>query len=286
MPILALVLAAAIGLALGTLGGGGSVLTVPVLVYVVGYDPKIAIPTSLAVVGAASCMGAVGHWRAGRVDLRVALPFGIVTMAASYIGAQLALHISGEVQLAILAVVMLASATLMLRPRAKPNTGGAAGDRAEDDGVGVAWEDRAAALGQIVRLAPVAAGVGLLTGVVGVGGGLLIVPALVLWGGVAMATAVGTSLFVITLNCASGLLGYAGHVAIPWGGTLLFAGIAVVGAAVGTAIVGAVPQERLRRVFAVFLLCVGGFIMYSEPRGVDGPTVTHAQLAVHRAFAR
>ena len=78
----------------------------------------------------------------------------------------------------------------------------------------------------------------------------------------AMATAVGTSLFVITLNCATGLLGYAGHVAIPWAGTLLFTAIAVAGAAAGTAIVGSIPQERLRRIFAVFLLGVGGFIMY------------------------
>jgi uncharacterized protein len=262
VPILALILAAAIGLSLGTLGGGGSVLTVPVLVYIVGYDPKVAVPTSLAVVGAASLMGAMGHWRAGRVDLRVALPFGVVTMAGSYLGARLALYMSGEAQLAILAVVMVTAAVLMLRPPAKAVRGGATDDQGRGDGAGVAWETPAAAARQIVRLAPVAAGVGLLTGLVGVGGGFLIVPALVLWAGVAMATAVGTSLFVITLNCAMGLFGYVGHVTIPWSGTLLFAAIAVAGAATGTAIVGAIPQERLRRIFAVFLLGVGGFIMF------------------------
>jgi uncharacterized membrane protein YfcA len=255
VPVLALILAAAIGLSLGTLGGGGSVLTVPVLVYLVGYDPKVAVPTSLAVVGSASLMGAFGHWRAGRVDLRVALSFGLVAIVGSYLGAKLALRMQGEVQLAILAVVMVTAAVLMLR-------GGSGGKSDGDDAVGVAWEDRAAALRHIVRLAPVAAGVGLLTGVVGIGGGFLIVPALVIWGGVPMATAVGTSLFVITLNCIAGLVGYVGHVAIPWAGTLLFTAVAVAGSAAGSAIVGKIPQQRLRRIFAVFLLGVGGFIMY------------------------
>ncbi len=273
MPILALIFAAAIGLTLGSLGGGGSVLTVPVLVYLVGYDPKVAVPTSLAVVGAASLMGAMGHWRAGRVDFRVALPFGIVTMVGSFLGARLALHMAGEVQLAILAIVMVTSAILMLRPARKPSVGAAsagARDPGPDEGSSVAREARAAARRQVVRLAPVAAGVGLLTGVVGVGGGFLIVPALVLWGGVAMATAIGTSLFVITLNCATGLVGYAGHVAIPWTGTLLFAAIAVVGAAAGAALVGSIPQQQLRRIFAVFLLAVGGFIMYRNRQVLVG----------------
>lgn len=218
MPVLALILAAAIGLSLGTLGGGGSVLTVPVLVYLVGYDPKVAVPTSLAVVGSASLMGALGHWRAGRVDLRVALSFGLVAIIGSYLGAKLGLRMRGELQLAILAVVMVTAAVLMLRPTKRGGSSGPGGMGAKSDrdhAVGVAWEDRAAALRHIVRLSPVAAGVGLLTGVVGVGGGFLIVPALVIWGGVPMATAVGTSLFVITLNCLAGLVGYVGQVAIP-----------------------------------------------------------------------
>jgi uncharacterized protein len=261
VPILALVLAAAIGLSLGTLGGGGSVLTVPVLVYLVGYDPKVAVPTSLAVVGAASLMGALVHWRAGRVDLRVAIPFGIVTVVGAFFGARLGTLMSGEAQLAILAVVMVTAAVLMLRPAAKRETGRTSEGRTPDDSP-VAGESEAAALHQIVRLAPVAAGVGLLTGVVGVGGGFLIVPALVIWGRVAMRTAVGTSLFVITLNCASALAGYAGKVTIPWAGTALFTTVAVVAAAAGTAIAGRIPQQRLRQVFAVFLLFVGGFVMY------------------------
>jgi uncharacterized membrane protein YfcA len=263
---LALLLAAAIGLSLGTLGGGGSVLTVPVLVYLVGYDPKVAVPTSLAVVGAASLMGAVVNWRAGRVDLRVALPFGIVTVAGSYFGAKIGARMPGEAQLLILAVVMVTAAVLMLRPSNRRQSAPATENGAQDQSP-VATETRAAAIQQIGRLSPVAAGVGLLTGIVGVGGGFLIVPALVIWGHVAMRTAVGTSLFVITLNCVSGLAGYAGSVTIPWAGTALFAAVAVAGSAAGTAIAGAIPQQRLRQIFAVFLLCVGGFVMYRN-RGV------------------
>jgi uncharacterized protein len=263
---LALLLAAAIGLSLGTLGGGGSVLTVPVLVYIVGYDTKVAVPTSLAVVGAASLMGAIMNWRAGRVDLRVALPFGIVTVAGSYFGAKLGTRMSGEVQLLILAVVMVTAAILMLRSSTRRESAVAMENGLEDRSP-VAGESRAVAIRQMVRLAPVAAGVGLLTGIVGVGGGFLIVPALVIWGRVAMRTAVGTSLFVITLNCISALTSYAGSVTIPWAGTALFTAVAMAGAAVGTAVAGAIPQRRLRQIFAVFLLCVGGFVMYRQ-RGV------------------
>jgi uncharacterized membrane protein YfcA len=256
MPLIALVFAALIGLALGTLGGGGSVLTVPVLVYVVGYDPKV-VPTSLGVVGAASLMGAVRHWRAGRVDVRIATAFGALTMGASFAGARLALHIAGGLQMVLLAIVTLIAAVLMLRPQrpAGPSATTPREARSESDGVVGLME-------HLRRLAPVGLGVGLLTGLIGVGGGFLIVPALVLWGGVSMPTAVGTSLIVITLNCVTGLLGYAGHVAIPWGSTGLFTAVAVIGSAAGAALVGGVPPHRLRQIFAIFLLFVGGFVLY------------------------
>jgi len=257
MPLIALVFAAGIGLALGTLGGGGSVLTVPVLVYLVGYDPKVAVPTSLGVVGAASLMGALRHWRAGRVDVRIATAFGALTMGAAFAGARLALHLAGGVQLVLLAIVTLVAAALMLRPQARAGSHAATAREATADAVGVIG-----LVQHVRRLAPVGLGVGLLTGIIGVGGGFLIVPALVLWGGVSMPTAVGTSLIVITLNCITGLLGYAGHVAIPWAGTALFTAVAVIGSAAGAALVGGVPPHRLRQIFGVFLLFVGGFVLY------------------------
>jgi uncharacterized membrane protein YfcA len=199
----------------------------------------------------------------------VALPFGVVTIVGAYFGARLGALMAGEAQLAILAVVMVTAAVLMLRPSTKRESAATPGSGAPGDSP-VARETRAAALHQILRLAPVAAGVGLLTGVVGVGGGFLIVPALVIWGRVAMRTAVGTSLFVITLNCASGLAGYAGKVTIPWAGTALFTAVAVAAAAVGTALAAKIPQQRLRQVFAVFLLGVGGFVMYRNRAVVTG----------------
>jgi uncharacterized protein len=278
--ILALVFAAAIGLALGTLGGGGSVLTVPVLVYLLGYDPKVAVPTSLGVVGAASAMGAIRHWRSGRVDLRVAVAFGLVTMAGAYAGARLATHVAGEVQLAILAVVTVVAALLMLRP---PRSTSPVRAGSEPEPL-ITEKDHRVATRQVLHLAPVGAGVGLLTGMVGVGGGFLIVPALVLWGGVAMPTAIGTSLLVIAMNCAIGVAGYAGREAIPWAETAVFTAVAVAGAAVGAAVVGAVPPHRLRQTFAVFLLGVGAFVMYRS-RGVftEGHALLRAPSAPHRS---
>jgi uncharacterized protein len=261
--LLALVFAAAIGLALGTFGGGGSALTVPVLVYLLRYDPKSAVPTSLVVVGAASLMAATSHWRSSRVDARIALAFGIVTMTGAYAGASLAFYVPGEVQLAILAIVMMVAATLMLRRRPSPSPNPAASQSSPSGPP----PSRASALQQAAHLAPVGLGVGLLTGLIGVGGGFLIVPALVLWGGVEMPTAVGTSLVVITMNCATSLLGYVGKVQIPWGETALFTAVAVGGAALGAAVVGGLPPRRLRQGFAVFLLGIGGFVLYRN-RGV------------------
>src|SRR5690606_26972699 len=106
-------LAALIGLSLGMLGGGGSILTVPIFVYVLGFGAKEAIAMSLAVVGATSLFGAASHWRAGNVDLRVALIFGAVAMVGTYLGARLAVYFSDAAQLALFAVVMLLAAYFM-----------------------------------------------------------------------------------------------------------------------------------------------------------------------------
>src|SRR5438046_2609497 len=109
-------LAVVIGLSLGILGGGGSILTVPIFVYVMGYAPKLAIAMSLPVVGATSLVAAIGHWRAGTLDRRMALAFGVVAMTGALAGARFAAFVPGVVQLTLLGLVMLVSATLMLRP--------------------------------------------------------------------------------------------------------------------------------------------------------------------------
>ena len=265
MILLGLALAALIGLALGLLGGGGSILTVPIFVYVLGFDPKAAIAMSLAVVGAVSLFGAVGHWRAGNVDLRVALTFGAVAMVGTYLGARLAVYFTGAAQLALFAVVMLLAAFFMLREKKPAAAELAAG--------GAAAPPMPLALIAVEGIA-----VGVLTGLVGVGGGFLIVPALVLLGKLPMKQAVGTSLAVIAMKSGAGFVGYLGQVEIPWAFVALFSSVAVAGILGGTYLVRFVPQAALKRAFGVFLVVMGGFILYQN-RGVFLPDPAGARAA-------
>ena len=248
MVFLGYALAALIGLSLGLMGGGGSILTVPIFVYVLSFDPKLAIAMSLPVVGVTSLVGAIGHWRAGNVDLKTAAMFGVVAMIAAYAGARLATFLTGAVQLSLLAVIMLAAAISMFLNARRPGAAGAA----------VANHERTASL---QLLLPVALGVGLVTGVVGVGGGFLIVPALVLLGRISMKQAVGTSLLVIAMNCASGFAGYKGRVDIPWGFVAGFTAIAVLGILAGAYLVRYVSQRALKQAFSVFLIVMGVVIL-------------------------
>lgn len=252
MALLGLLLAVLIGLSLGLLGGGGSILTVPIFVYVLGYDAKEAIAMSLAVVGAVSLFGAVGHWRAGNVNLRVALIFGVVAMAGTYLGARLAVYFSGAAQLALFAVVMLLAAVFMFRGGPAPRAAAGAG------------EEPAVAEMPLLLIVVEGLAVGALTGLVGVGGGFLIVPALVLLGRLPMKQAVGTSLLVIALKSAAGFYGYLGQVAVPWAFMTLFSAVAIVGILGGAYLVRFVPQHALKRAFAVFLVVMGSFILYQN----------------------
>ncbi len=262
MAILGFLLAALIGLSLGLLGGGGSILTVPIFVYVLGFGAKQAIAMSLAVVGTVSLFGAIGHWRAGNVNLRVALIFGAVAMAGTYLGARLAVFFSGAAQLALFAVVMLLAAFFMFREK-KP-TGIETAVTAAHGGASIppgGADVKEMALGLIV-IEGIA--VGVLTGLVGVGGGFLIVPALVLLGKLPMKQAVGTSLLVIALKSAAGFYGYLGQVEVPWAFMSLFTVVAITGIFAGTYLVRFVSQAQLKRAFAVFLVVMGGFILWQN----------------------
>jgi uncharacterized membrane protein YfcA len=261
MELLGYLLAALVGLSLGLLGGGGSILTVPILVYVLGFGAKTAIAMSLPIVGTTSLAGALGHWYAGNVRLPTALRFGLVAMAGAFAGARLAAFLSGAVQLTILAVVMLAAAVSMLR-------GGIASGAAPIE------TGRAPA-----PLLATAAGVGVLTGLVGIGGGFLIVPAMVLLARVPMKQAVGTSLVVIAMNSAAGFAGYLGRVAVPWGFMTAFTSVAILGILAGTALVRFVSQAQLKRAFAVFLVGVGLFTLYQNRAVFSGHRAKAAPLA-------
>jgi uncharacterized membrane protein YfcA len=233
-----------IGAALGLLGGGGSVLTVPIFVYVLGFSPKEAIAMSLAVVAATSAFGTVGYWRAGHVNVRIATVFGGVAMLGTLLGVRLARFIPGTTQMVMFGAVMLAAAVFMLRGRPP-------GD-----------EQRCEGTRSVASTVKVVAGgllVGSLTGIVGVGGGFLIVPALVLMQ-MPLRQAVGTSLLVITGTCVVGVLGYLGHVSLDWAAVALVAAGTLPGMALGSYLHQYVPQPILRRGFAVFLVVMAAFI--------------------------
>ena len=251
MILLGYALAALIGLSLGVIGGGGSIVTVPVFAYVMGFEPKLAIAMSLPVVGGTSLIGALSHWREGTVKLKMALLFGVIAMAGAYAGARLAVFLTGSLQLALLAIVMLVAAVSMFRSARAGHV------QLADDSTGA----RPIAAGVLV---PVALGVGMLTGVVGIGGGFLIVPALVLVGNVPMKQAIGTSLLVIAMNSVSGFAGYIGQVAIPWRFVAGFSVVSAIGIIAGAHVVRFVSQSALKRVFAVFLLLMGTLILYKN----------------------
>ena len=258
MGLLGVLLGLPVGLTLGLLGGGGSILAVPIFVYMLGFGAREAIAMSLAVVGVTSLVGATRHWRAGNVKLRVALTFGAVAMLGAYLGARLAVFFSPAAQLALFGGVMLVAAVFMFRRRSPAS--------------GEEGDDTPAAAGMRLGLVALQGfAVGVLTGLVGVGGGFLIVPALVLLGRLPMKQAVGTSLVIIALNSAAGFYGYLGQVEVPWAFMGLFTAVTVTGILVGTSLVRFVPQEALRRAFAVFLVVMAGFILYQN-RGVILPT--------------
>lgn len=256
MVILGLLLAAVMGLALGLLGGGGSILAVPILTYAVGLGAKEAIASSLFVVGVTSLFAAIGHWRAGSVNLRVALVFGTVAMAGTYLGARLAVFFSGTAQLMLFAAVMLLAAFFMFR-KSRPVLEGLEYGRRDVPG-------KAAGSMPYGLIVVEGLAVGMLTGLVGVGGGFLIVPALVVLGGVHMKEAVGTSLLVIVMKSAAGFAGYVGQVEIRWGFLALFTVLSVAGGYAGTHLARHIPQEALKKLFAAFLVVMGVFILYQN----------------------
>ena len=237
--MLPFLLAALVGVSLGLLGGGGSILAVPILVYAAGFEVKESIAMGLAIVGLASVVGAFRHWQSGNVKVKEAGLFAAIAMAGTWGGAKLAAFLSGALQLAIFSLVMLAAAVFLLRGR-----GDAAPRRAG-----------------LLPIAASAIAVGLLTGIAGVGGGFLIVPALVLFVGLPMKQAVGTSLLVIAVNSFVGFAGYLGMVAIPWGFLGLFSAVAVAGIVAGTAASPHVSQTSLQRAFAIFLIVVALFLL-------------------------
>jgi len=238
--------AIAIGVSLGLLGSGGSIITVPVLVYLLGQDEKIAIAGSLFVVGNIALAGSLQYVRARLIDWRNVFVFGVPGMVGTYLGALTAAFVPGIVQLSLFALVMLLASYMMLRPVIVANE---------------VHEPR-----ETWKIASDGLFVGVITGLVGVGGGFLIVPALVLLGGLAIHKAVATSLVIIALKSYSGFYKYLDvldqqNLELDWKTLMLVTGLGVVGSYAGAKIANRMPQDKLKKGFGFFLIVMGIYIL-------------------------
>jgi uncharacterized membrane protein YfcA len=254
-----LALAVVVGVSLGLLGGGGSILMVPLLVYVAGMDATEAIAASLVVVGITAAVGVIGHARAGRVRWRTGLLFGTAGMAGALAGGFIGGHLPGQLLMIAFALMMVATAVAMLR------------GRKDVDPI------EAHAELPIARVLLHGVVVGLVTGLVGAGGGFLVVPALALLGGLSMGVAVGTSLVVITMKAAAGLTGYLATVSLDWALVGAITAAAVVGSVLGARLADRIPADALRRPFGWFVLAMGALVLVQEaPDGARLPALIAA----------
>ncbi|MBL6689846.1 MAG: sulfite exporter TauE/SafE family protein [Pseudomonadales bacterium] len=234
-----------VGLSLGLLGSGGSILTVPILVYLVGQDEKVAIASSLAIVALISMVGAAQFIQQKLVQWRTVLMFGVPGIVGTYAGAALSAYASGALQMLTFAVVMLVASFFMLKPSSP---------------------EPCIKETNIYKVGAEGFVVGIVTGFVGVGGGFLIVPALVLLGGLTMQQAIATSLVIITLKSVAGFVKYleviqASNLSIDWGVIGFFTVAGIFGSLIGSHFACRVPQEKLKTGFGAFLVVVALFVL-------------------------
>jgi uncharacterized membrane protein YfcA len=266
-----------IGLSLGALGGGGSILTVPALVYLLGQSPHQAVTASLLVVGIAAATGAIAHARAGRVRLRSGAVFGGLGIVGSYAGSLASGAVPAQLLLAGFGLVMLAAAALMIVRRRDPGQARRSGHDGSGTGrIGSGTGRIGSGTGRIgsgrraVIVTAAATGVGLITGFFGVGGGFAVVPALVLVLRFEMPTAAGTSLVVIAINSAVALaarVGFGG-LALDWPLIGTFTGAAMIGALAGARVAGRADPQRLAVAFAVLIVIVAGYTLARSLSGL------------------
>jgi uncharacterized membrane protein YfcA len=249
MLVAAVALGAAVGLVLGALGGGGSVLTVPALVFVLGLTAQEATTGSLVIVGITAAAAAIGHARAGHVQWKHGLLLAAAGVPAALLGTAANRLADQNVLLLAFAALMLVAAIGMLIT--SPGSDGDASDERDDGPWGGRLWSRVLGAGLLI---------GALTGFFGVGGGFVIVPVLVVALHFPIATAVGTSLVVIALNSGVSLAARLGSVSIAWDVIAPFTAAAVVGSFAGKRVADRLPAAALTRAFAVLLVLVAGYV--------------------------
>lgn len=253
---LSVLLGLAVGLTLGALGGGGSILTVPLLVYVLGQSASAATTGSLIIVGVAALVGWLPCLRSGQVLLGWGVAFGALGILGAVVGSRLSAAVPAEVLMVSFAVLMLVVAALMWHRAERGQI-----DRNEPP-LMLTWRPFRCDCPRVLRLVVTATGVGVLTGFLGVGGGFAVVPALVMVLGLSMPQAVATSLVVITINSATALLTrltIVDSADLDWRLIGTFTVAAGIGGILGARISGRLPAARLTKGFAVLLVLVATY---------------------------
>jgi len=260
MIIIAIFAGAVNGIVLGLLGSGGSIVSMPSLLYLLHVEPKQAIAMSLGIVAVTASISALDNWRRGNVDVRVAAMFGLFGVIGAFCGTRLGVHTPVALQLGLFALVMLAAAWRMLRTK-KQQQPVQSVQRTGGSGPAISIAENEIIKAHMGQIALLGMGVGALTGLIGVGGGFLIVPSLVLISGIPMKTAIGTSLAIVAANSYTGFSGYMGVVPINWIMMTSFTAVTVAGSFAGTRIAHRFSQEKLKKIFAVFLIIVAMYIL-------------------------
>jgi len=251
-------LAIGIGMAVGLFGGGGSILTTPMLVYIADFEAKPAIAASAVLVAITSAIGLIQYARARQVQWRTGLIFGAAGVTGALLAGQVGQRLPGELVLVLLGIMMVITAIAMIRGRKQVE--------------GEAHEGL-----PLFRILLDGFLVGIATGLVGAGGGFLVVPALVLLGGLPMQMAVGTSLLVVMMKAIATFISYRikffgedgfatvnPETSFDWGVTLLVVGFAIIGVLIGVRLSGRIHPDRLRKAFGWFVLIVGSFTLIDK----------------------
>lgn len=250
------ILAVGIGLSLGLIGGGGSILAVPILIYVLDIAPKTAIAMSLVIVGTVSLIGVIPHWWQGHVHVKTAALFTPVAMVGAFLGARLASlpWITETVQLISFGMVMVLASVLMIRDSGIKSPPQRSSQMASHSHPKHHW----------LTIPLEGLGVGVLTGFVGVGGGFAIIPALVLFGDLPIKEAIGTSLLIIAFKSATGFLGYLNQVELDWILIVTFTLAASLGTVIGASLTRIFEAKQLQKGFGYFVLVVAVFVLAKQ----------------------